>query len=186
MIFIWFAVFLCFVGAGGQTAGAAKNQTDSWSEFISKEAGFKILFPATPKISTEVVMKTPIERVNTRFEVSLNRGYFAVHYSDHPLLPDFDKKSLRANYESLKKNVAKTTNAEIIREKEIYAGSNLGNEVVFKLKDEAIVVRFFLIDKRLYQNIISISYSDLEKQEMQKEISKFFDSFELINSEGKK
>ena len=164
----------------GQNQTEIQNNSESWKEFVSKEAGFKILFPGTPKISSVDVMTAPIKRTNHRFEVSLSRGYFAVHFSDHPTLPNFDKDGLKADYDFLKNSFVKSANAEIISEKEIYLGKKPGREVIFKLKDEAIIDRFFLIDKRLYQNIVSISYSDLDNKIMQEELKKFFDSFELM------
>ena len=164
-----------------QSQNTTENKSDLWKEFISTEAGFKMSFPGEPTTSSEVVMTTPIKRINHRFEVSLNRGYFAVHFSDHPLLPKFDKDELKSDYEFLKTNTAKITNAEVISEKDVNLSNHLGREVIFKLKDEVVIVRFFVIDKRLYQNIVSISYSDLSNEKLKEEINRFFTSFTLID-----
>jgi hypothetical protein len=180
---LYFAVLLsllCFVGSYAQKTVALKKQEGSWTEFVSKRAGFKIRFPEKPSYSKENANSEDSKGTVYWFNVSTNLGYFAVFYSE-PILPERDKEDLNADYDFLKNKTAKVKNAEIVNETEIYKGQNLGREIVLKIKKIIVINRYFLVDKKLYLIIVSLDLVDFENEVKRKEVNKFLDSFTLLN-----
>ena len=174
---------LCFFAADAQKKASPNRQNDSWVSYISKKYGFKAIFPEKPAVIDMDVSTPPVKRTNYMFSSMTSWGFFGVLYSDNPVLPVREKEDLSADYEFLKSNLQNLKNAEIIGEKEINLGKISGRELMIKSKDLVTIDRLFLVNKKLYQMVVTIDYVDLENEPINKQVKRFFDSFALL--EGK-
>ena len=163
---------------GAQSTAKEPPNPSGWSVFVSEEANFSALFPGTPKASVVDVMTTPIKRQNHWFEV-IGPIYFAVCYSDHPLLPSFDVSSLEENYDFLRDNMVKTTKAELIKDEKVSVDSHSGREVTVRLGSSTAISRFLVVDRRLYQAIVSFKTDRENKKDTKEVITKFLNSFSI-------
>lgn len=169
---------LLVVMIGAQSTAKEAPISSNWSAFVSEEANFSALFPGIPKATVVDVMTTPIKRQNHWFEV-IGPIYFAVCYSDHPMLPSFDDSSLEKNYDFLRDNVVRSTKAELVKDEKVQVDSHSGREVTVRLGSSTAVSRFFLVNKRLYQAIVSFKTDRENEKDTKEAISKFLNSFSV-------
>lgn len=178
--FILFFLFLGVYSSEAQRKKSPIRQSGSWVSYTSKKNGFKVSFPEKPYFDNIDVSTPPIKRTNYMHSAMTTWGFFGVVYSDNPVLPVREKQDLNADYEFLKGNISILKNAEIISEKEFIVDNISGREFKIKSRDLITIDRLFLVNRKLYQVIVTIDYEDLENKYIQVQVQKFFNSFTLL------
>ena len=178
----WFApiiIILIFSGCNIQ------NKKFNWKEFVSDEGRFKVMFPDIPKTSVEENDWKDVSISTYKFEV-FSQIYFSVRYSDYRNSSDgLDKDKLKYLYDYQRDFALKVDKSELISEKDIWVGENLGREIVvsrktfFNLFKAINTYRFYSIEGRTFQLNASTQTFNYDIKAI-KDINRFFDSFEYI------
>lgn len=179
-----YAIILSFsfsLTAHPQEGVAVKQKKETWISYVAKKAGFRVLFPEKPFYIEVDASTPPVRRTNHMYTALSNPVVYMLAYSDHPVLPEREKEDLNADYEFLKSNL-KNIKGEIVSEKEVVLGKYTGREITAKSKDIIVTDRLFLVNKKLYQVLVTISEKDLNNVYVQKLVQKFFDSFAILES----
>lgn len=162
-----------------------RNKKFNWKEFVSDEGRFKVMFPNTPKKSVEENEWKDGSVSTYKFEV-FSQIYFSVRYSDYRnSSDDLGKEKLKYIYDYQRDFALKVDKSELISEKDIWVGENLGREIVvsrktfFNLFEAINTYRFYLIKGRTFQLNASTQASNYDSN-ANKNINRFFDSFEFI------
>ncbi|HVE56980.1 MAG TPA: hypothetical protein VNB22_09130, partial [Pyrinomonadaceae bacterium] len=168
--------FSFILTANAQEGVVVKLKKDYWISYVAKKAGFKVEFPEKPFYIDVDTSTPPVKRTNHMYTSLANPIVYMVVYSDNPVLPLREKEDLNADYDFLKSNL-KNVKSEIISEKDIVSGNYKGREITSKAKDIIVIDRLFLINKKLYQVLVSIDEKDLKNEIKLKLVQRYFDSF---------
>ena len=156
-----------------------RNQHFDWKEFVSDEGGFKIAFPGIPQKSVEefdwMDKKIPVYR----FPVPTQNIRFEVRYSDYADAALYHH-TLQYFYDYQRDQALELTNAKLISESDIWLNENSGREIVVIHNKQIDKYRFYKIGNHVFQLNTSNSSYLKEDAEVERNINKFLDSFQLI------
>lgn len=152
------ALLACSVVA--QTPPAAKESNpNSWREFKSVEGRFTVLLPGPSRPShQDSTMNTPIGKIETHaFITDTDMALYFVSYADFPpgsgpTTPEDNKTMLDTTRDHV---VAGGT--RLISESDVSIGGTTGRELLVAKEEVIMRSRFFYVNERLYQLIISVS-----------------------------
>jgi hypothetical protein len=157
--------------------------TGEWKEFTSKDGGFSVSFPSSPKEMT-LSQPTPLGKFDFHaFAVELpgNAGGYTVMYFDLPEAmakqPGVTDQILNTIPQQLKSNAP---NANLTTEvKKITLGGHSGREFAVEMPGKGTAhVRVFLVKNRLYQVIAGGAKERLSSPDTQR----FLNSFKLMDN----
>lgn len=155
-----------------------------WKEFVSDEGKFKTEFPGVPISSVEEIEWGETKLPSYRFEV-FSPMYLGVTYTNYPKPASASRDELKRIYDYQRDLMLKWTDSELISERDIWLGENLGREIVFKTETFLIFnnrishSRFYSIGNRTYQ--LNTSFNAIFRDaSAEQNANKFLDSFELI------
>lgn len=157
-----------------------KNQSSEWKEFVSEEGNFKLKFPQTPEQTTRISPFGDGKIQHPKIEVSLPKMNFSVFYGDIPDLKDLNDDELKSYYEFLQEKTVKLNSSQLISKRQISIDNKAGYEFVESRNDKLVTYKLLLIKKRLYQLKTEIYSSLKNDSEVEKDIEKFFSSFQII------
>jgi len=173
-------IIFCFFTFGTALA----QEPVRWTEFESKEGKFKTNFPSKPQLSTAEGYQPSGKRPIYWFEVLTNHYFFAVNYSDYSG-KSANENDLKKIYDFMEKQLVEIFGGKLISSNEITVNNLQGREIKLEKFDERQIVRHFIVGKRLYWNVVIMRIADFERPEMKAMASKFFESFEVSETNQK-
>jgi len=164
------AVAAFLLGAAFGLTSAASATEAQWQDFRAPDAGFAILMPGKPELSTE---KTAKGIVSILQGVDLGDTYWAVSHSDlqNNLSPDELLNGARDGAIAASKGVMRS-------QRKLDEGNIPALDVIYDSPTEKLTVeqRFYINRKQLYQAV----YVGPVNSETAPEVVRFFDSFRFI------
>ncbi len=165
---------------------------DGWYLFQSEQYGYKIEFPKEPTENPQVVNSEIGELKMNIFMYDASKVgkddnlIYMINYTEYPdtsinskrteILDDFFRNSIDG--------AVKNVRGELLSEKIIKIGEYPGREIKIDFKDGMAVIRMrlYLVRNKMYllQTITET------KKDFNKSITKFMDSFELLNTGANK
>lgn len=153
-----------------------------WRDFSSVDGEFKI---STPTILKQTENGTPggnTENPSRAYVFGGVRPFMAigVRYTDYEKLPEvMDDSELRSQYDRMRTAQVEAAKGTLISDTDINLGGNLGREVFIKTSASIHAVRWFLVNKRLYQVSVSINILAENKKPVTDERQRILDSFSI-------
>ncbi|MFB2936718.1 hypothetical protein ACE1B6_15810 [Aerosakkonemataceae cyanobacterium BLCC-F154] len=146
------------------------TQETSWNEFSSKQGGFAVSMPGTPKQETGTNQDGSTEH---SFSLTSNNSAFLIHYSDIPKIEKLTKEEITKLLDNAPNDFAKGANATLVTAKNVSLDGYPGKEFEFIL-GEGIngKGRVYLVNNRLY---IVVGMTTQPGN-----VQKFLDSFRLL------
>jgi hypothetical protein len=144
-------------------------------EFVSKEGGFKVLMPGTPKtdkLDSESDFGKGVLHMNS---VQAGMAMYAANYCDFPA--EIKKAALKQVYDSSRDGAVANMEGKLATEKDIKLGEHSGREIQIEVAGGSRLfrARVFLVGQRLYQVVVF----GTKESASSKDTDKFFDSFKL-------
>jgi hypothetical protein len=149
----------------------------SWKTYRSREGGFEVSLPGTPKEERKEHKtangKREVVRVSS--EPRKGEGIYLVAFSDHEPAPKpetDDQKLDRARDAALA-----LSKGRLLEEKKLTLQQHTGREVRIEVEGKVIVrARLFVVKKRLYQVMVVGPKETADSKDTQR----FLDSFQFI------
>jgi hypothetical protein len=151
-----------------------------WKEFFSREGGFSILMPGTPKEEIET-KEFPVvgKAVSHMFGLVDDSGFYMAGYVEIPGLAqqsqefcdDFGAGFLK----SIGEGIADGAGGKVVKDTDISAGNRLGREIIIEVPGGLLTGRAYFVKRRGYQLLAAPSASGSDPGN----IKKFLDSFKL-------
>jgi hypothetical protein len=155
---------------------------NQWKRFESQEGGFRVLFPGTPEITTNIFNTKTGEIPMLCFSTWADRQtQYAVNYSDSPKI--VEKLNAQQQFDASQKGVTDKF-GEIIVRRDFKFGDCPARDFEFVAGGKANFsgrVRLILDNQRLYQIMVIF----LTKKPHQDDFKTFFDSFSISKEEKK-
>jgi hypothetical protein len=169
------------------TASLAQTvyKTVEWTEFRSEEGGFKATFPNRPTKNDQEVNGPAGKIPSVQVVTIVAPSTFMVTYADYPKSAPSDVQALRAHYDGFSSLVIQGTGSKLIGQRDAVASGQLGREIEATIGRSTVKYRVYWVGNRLYQVITSVPTETASEPEIQKEVAKFLDSFELIKKDEK-
>ena len=146
----------------------------NFSEFTSKEGGFKVLMPGTPKEK-----KQDAQGVNmSMYIVEESSGAYFASYADLPIPKNEPDAKIQQRLDDSVKGAVTNVSAKVTSQSNIKLdGKYPGREIAADVpsKNGAMKLRIYFVGTRLYQVMVLGTKSWLKSSDS----SKFFDSFQL-------
>ena len=144
-------------------------------EYISKEGGFKVLMPGTPKetkLDAESEFGKGVLHMNS---VEAGMAMYAANYCDFPA--EIKKVALKQVYDSSRDGAVANLEGKLATEKDIKLGDYSGREIRIEVAGgiRLFRARVFLVGQRLYQVVVF----GTKESASSKDADKFLDSFRL-------
>jgi len=161
----------------------------TWYLLESEQYGYKIEFPKEPTENPQVVNSVIGELKMNIFMYDASKGskddnlVYMVNYTEYPdtlinsektdVLSDFFRNSIDG--------AVRNVHGKLLSEKEIKIGEYPGREINIDFKDGMAVIRMrlYLVKNKMYM-LQTITET---KKDFNKSITRFMDSFELINTD---
>lgn len=167
-------------------------KSDGWHLFKSEQYGYKIKFPKEPTEKTQLVnseigeLKMNILIYDTSKVGKDDNLIYMVNYTEYPdtlissekteILDDFFRNSIDG--------AVKNVRGELLSEKIIQIGKYPGRDIKIDFRDGMAFIRMkiYLVNNKMYllQTITQ------NKRDFNKSITKFMDSFELLDKSANK
>ncbi len=160
-----------------------EGQEEQWQEFAHPPGGFRVLMPVNPQEQSEVIETPDITLEFQEFVADFKSAQFIVAYADYSAKETTsDPANILALVRLAILNIAGEVGFELMGERTItLSGSHLGNhtgtELTIKQDNQIVTFRLYSLPQRFYllgtnnTNETGLPASD---------ISKFFDSFQLV------
>lgn len=179
LVLIAFFIFLSVCKA------QSKDQNYNWSKFTSEKGKFEVVFPSTPVESVEEKSAIIGKIKSYSYGVSFTKPevYFVVLYADLPTSRAMNQDDLRTHYDVVQSGLIELQEATLLGYKDVWVNNNLGREITFKAGNEFVKYRTYLVGNRVYQVMVTSAASLMNDKEVEKNTTKFLDSFKLIEEE---
>ena len=152
----------------------AKN---TWQEFASEKENFKVMLPAQPRESTELV-ESEIGRIPIHsFASQAAPNYFTVMVAEYPMSFDTEEAAKGVVEAGVGAMISKMK-LEKVDQKEFAFDKYPGLEVRAQIMAGVMTMRAFVVKNRMYMLIALIDNTSL-KLPNPIEVSRFFDSFKF-------
>jgi hypothetical protein len=179
-ILLWVACGLA-QGPGSTTSKAVEADPASWKELSSREGGFAVKFPGTPRAETKSVgeFSLKIHRLTTFAE-------YSVMYADYPdWANDNDPRVAASILDNGLKGAVAEVNSKLLEVEEVSLDGHPGRRYKEKMPDGSILRgKTFLVGHRLYQIAVTTPAEENatgdERKFYQVVSNKFLESFRLI------
>jgi outer membrane lipoprotein-sorting protein len=155
----------------------SSQETLTWTEFVSNEGRFSVLLPAKPTTHTLTFETGQGQVVHHGFIASGGGIMCVLDYADLPktaTLPGSEK----AIFDQARDSLLKEAQVSLASETTIALEGHPGREMSAHLLGSEIKARFYLVNGRLYQLVITQFRLSLDKPV--DSIDKFFGSFKII------
>jgi hypothetical protein len=169
-------VFGALVASAQPKTQQAVAATQPPAEFVSKEGGFRIKFPGTPKPSTSQQKLETGPAPYHQFLLTKSGVVYLVSYIDHSTVSG-SAQDIKAFYE-LARAQESAGGQKLVSEKTVSVDGVAGREFVTEDQDARLTTRQFLVGKRLYKLIAGIKRTD--QAASADAIAAFMDSFHLL------
>lgn len=149
----------------------------------SEDGGFKVRFPAAPKVSVTEGNSSFGKTSITSVAISTTFAYYGVTYLDFPT-DMTDKYDLNIRFDMMRDEQAKRASARVMEDAEYTFGSHYGRMNVFETATETVSRRTFVAGPRLFMLIVGTKGKQSTLSERvatgnRSRIDSFFNSFEL-------
>ena len=160
--------------AAGSTCLHADHQP-KWKEFASKEGGFKVVMPGTPKqeeFDTESDFGKGVLHMN---RAQADKTIYAANYCDFPT--EIKMAPIKKVYDSSRDGAVANLEGKLVSEKEIKLGKHPGREIQIEVAGgkQLFRARVFLVEQRLFQVVVM----GTKKAATSRDADRFLDSFKL-------
>jgi TonB family protein len=158
---------------------------ESWKEFSSNEGRFTLLFPGVPAKNTHQ-LDTPYGKIEEHSFILKTFAYYGVAFSDFPEKDGI--RDVKAFFAGFRAGNLKTTNAELLEEKDDYRFATPGRFIKTRIRGGYVNrIRLHLIRNRLY--VLSVVMpeegADVETRKFYEETAmKFLNSFKPRIDQG--
>lgn len=166
----WSIVLALFVGCLANAVGAA------WKEFTSKEGGFSVLMPGTPKHTKD---NLPAELVQHSFMLQLDGDHvtYLVAYIDYPKPALGSADKIKKRMDVSRDGLVQPMKGKVQDEKTISLKGHPGRSFTTKLPDGGTwPIRIYAVKQRIYQ----LAVMNDKGHGSSKEALKFLESFTLL------
>lgn len=178
--------FLFSVAVLGLALTAATFKED-WHPFVSKESGFKILFPQKPEYTPQTIESEIGELTLNLYSYDASSAendeniIYMVNYTAYPLemVNSDNMETLDAFFTGAIEGAAKNVDGKILSEKKIMMGNIEGREVQIDYSNgEAIItMRVYLTKNKVYMAQVITETAKANNKSLQK----FMNSFVIVN-----
>lgn len=160
--------------------GSQQSTPQEWREFSSREGGFSILMPGTPKEEIETKEFPEVGKaVSHMFGFVDDSGFYMAGYVEIPGLAkqsqefcdDFGGGFLK----SIGEAIANGAGGKVVKDMDISAGTRLGREILIDVPGGRLTARAYFVKRRGYQLLAAPTASTGDPGN----IKKFLDSFKL-------
>jgi len=165
----------------GLTAYAQQvNKTVEWDTFESPAGRFKAAFPRSPERSVSEQDGPQGKYTVVEYSIILPYAAFMITYADFSKSAPTNQDQLRAYYDRFRMKMIERSGARLVGERDVIASEHLGREVEMIVDDQNVSYRVYNVGRRLYQTITSYSTAIPSEFAIKKEVTRFLDSFQLI------
>jgi hypothetical protein len=176
------AATILFILTTAAFAFGAQTQTD-WIKYDSPEGRYSILFPGKPELSTQEGPAQSGQKLTQHMAIyadpdpATDVAYIAAYFDLAP--------GMAYSFDEGRDGLVKAVNGTLQSEKPIQLGAYAGREIRATAnrpgKDFVLIVRLFLVEKRVYMNQF-IFAKPYDAARAEQKAAKFLDSFALKNS----
>jgi hypothetical protein len=153
-------------------ASAAAHADSIWKVFPGKDGRWSVWFPGLPteeKVSTPTQVGT-LEATIWMVSLAANVAY-AVSETEYP--KDIPKKEIEARLDGARDGMVNKVKGKLVSEGKItLTGGYPGREAVVRIGDATLLVRIYLVNRRMYQLMVLAGEGA--------EPATFFDSFKVL------
>jgi hypothetical protein len=162
--------------ANQKTTQATQSE---WREFSSRQGGFSVLMPGTPKEETEVKELPVVGRGETHlFVLASESGVYVAAYLDVPGLARQNQAFCDSFGKGFLKNIgeatAKGAEGKVVKDTDILFGKDPGKEILIEVPAGIATARAYFINRRGYQLIAAPTAGSNHGN-----VKKFLDSFKV-------
>lgn len=170
------AAIAAFVLTSGFQQPGKRTTAQSWIEFQSKEGAFSVLMPGQPEQKS---FPTDTEQgpINMNmFSVGRGNAFYAVIYSDFPLVPD-DPQLINNMLDKARDMGVANAKGRLLSETRITLGDYPGREIKISISAGILLARLYAVKHRLYQVMVA---GTQEAVIASPDTARFLDSFKLV------
>lgn len=174
-----FALIAClFLSLLGVTS--ATQRVDDWVTFNSLEGRFSLQFPKRPASEMRDVDSGAEKVTSYEYTATSSTITYMASFADYSRVPDINEQQIV--FDRLRDSLAGKLEARVFSETKISTNGNPGREFLMSRTPEgsAEIVyhwRAYIVGRRLYQ--VAASY--YRRDSKSPELSKYFDSFQVLN-----
>lgn len=185
LLFLFSFIALIGVNVGAQKASQPPRRANltetSKADFILKEDGFSIDFPAKPSRETSSIDTAFGKAKMVGYKLPSALVFYGVNYIDFPTIIS-DKTEIALRFDAVKAGLLANKDFRLLSETEISFGDYPGVEYVFDSKETTATMRCLFIKQRFFQiTVITkgslINSTERVKNFNRKTTEKFINSF---------
>jgi hypothetical protein len=159
---------------------ASLQEPRAWIELASEQGGFTVLMPGKP---TEQVMPVPSATGSLEVHIYVSLGQegiaYMASYSDLPSAPA-DQSQVIRTLDEVRNGQLKKAKGKLLNEITISLDGNPGRELKIETAVGPMIVRIFLVNRRLYQVLAVIPETAAGTEAVVRDTAKFLSSFKVV------
>lgn len=165
----------------GVFAQPAKPAPPKSGNYILKQDGFRINFPAKPTRNVSELPSAFGKANMVNYELGTAFAFYGINYVDFPTVAT-NEAELKIRFDAMKSALLAKGQNSLMSEKEIYFGEHLGAEYVFEGADFTATVRGLFVKQRFFQiTVVTKGKNSKATQKVrnfnQQRVEQFFNSF---------